>query len=36
MVANLDGPLKMDANVVNFFVYYKIDDDTSQHVLKLD
>ena len=29
-------PLKIDGDVVNFWVYYEIDDDTSKHVLTLD
>lgn len=26
----------MDGKVVNFFIHYEIDDNTSQHVLELD
>ena len=26
----------MDGDMVNFFVHYEIDDDTSHHVLKLE
>ena len=34
--ANGDRRFKMDGEVVNFYVHYEIDDDTSRHVLKLD
>ena len=34
--ANGDKRFKMDGEVVNFFVHYEIDDDTSKHVLTLD
>jgi hypothetical protein len=34
--ANLDKRHKMDREVVNFFVYYEIDDNTSKHALSLD
>ena len=34
--ANGDKRFKMDGEVVNFFVHYEIDDDTSRHVLTLD
>ena len=33
--ANGDRRFKMDGEVVNFYVHYEIDDDTSRHVLKL-
>ena len=32
---NGDRRFKMDGEVVNFYVHYEIDDDTSRHVLKL-
>ena len=34
--ANGDRRFKMEGEVVNFFVHYEIDDNTSRHVLKLD
>ena len=34
--ANGDRRKTMDGEVVNFFVHYEIDGDTSQHVLKLE
>ena len=34
--ANGDRRIKIDGEVVNFWVYYHIDDDTSKHVLTLD
>ena len=34
--ANKDRRKKMDGVVVNFLVYYEIDEDTSKHVLTLD
>ena len=33
--ANVDRRFKMEGEVVNFFVHYEIDDNTSRHVLKL-
>jgi hypothetical protein len=36
MEANLDKRRKVDGEVVNFFVHYEIDDNTSRHVLSLD
>ena len=34
--SNGDRRIKIDGEVVNFWVYYHIDDDTSKHVLTLD
>ena len=34
--ANGDRRFKMAGDVVNFYVYYEIDGDTSMHVLKID
>ena len=34
--ANKDGRFKMNGQVVNFYVHYEIDDDTSRHVLALE
>ena len=34
--ANGDRRKKMDGEVVNFYVHYEIDGDTSAHVLKLE
>ena len=34
--ANKDKRFKMDGEVVNFWVHYEIDGDTSRHVLSLD
>ena len=34
--ANGDRRKTMDGEVVNFYVHYEIDGDTSKHVLKLD
>ena len=34
--ANGDRRKTMDGEVVNFFVHYEIDGDTSRHVLKLE
>ena len=34
--ANGDRRFKMESQVVNFFVHYECDDDTSKHVLMLD
>ena len=34
--ANGDRRFKMEGEVVNFFVHYELDDNTSRHVLKLD
>ena len=34
--ANGDRRFKMEGEVINFFVHYEIDDNTSRHVLKLD
>ena len=34
--ANLDKRHKVDSEVVNFFVHYEIDDNTSKHALSLD
>ena len=34
--ANGDRRFKMESQVVNFFVHYEIDDNTSRHVLKLE
>ena len=34
--ANGDRRYKMDGEVINFYVHYEIDDDTSAHVLTLD
>ena len=36
MGANGDRRKTMDGEVVNFYVHYEIDGDTSKHVLKLD
>ena len=33
--ANTDGRRKYNGEMVNFFVHYDIDDDTSNHVLSL-
>ena len=33
--ANSDRRRTLDGDVVNFFVHYEIDDDTSKHVLTL-
>ena len=35
-VSTGDRRFKMEGEVVNFFVHYEIDDNTSRHVLKLD
>ena len=34
--ANTDRRFRMDGEVVNFYVHYEIDDDTSRHVLALE
>ena len=34
--ANTDRRRKMEGKVINFFIHYEIDDDTSAHVLSLD
>ena len=34
--AGTDRRFKIDGEVVNFYVHYEIDDDTSRHVLKLE
>ena len=34
--ANKDKRFKMNGKVINFSVYYEIDDDTSKHVLELE
>ena len=34
--ANTDRRFRMDGEVVNFYVHYEIDGDTSAHVLKLE
>ena len=34
--ANGDRRFKIDGDVVNLFVHYEIDDDTSRHALSLD
>ena len=34
--ANGDKRFKHEGEVVNFWVHYEIEDDTSRHVLKLD
>ena len=34
--ANGDRRKTMDGEVVNFYVHYEIDDDTSKHVLTLE
>ena len=34
--ANGDRRVKIDGEVVNFYVHYEIDDNTSRHVLALD
>ena len=34
--ANKDKRFKMNGKVINFDVYYEIDDDTSKHVLELE
>ena len=34
--ANKDKRYKVDGEVVNFWVHYEIDDNTSRHVLTLD
>ena len=34
--ANKDKRFKMNGKVINFNVYYEIDDDTSKHVLELE
>ena len=34
--ASLDKRRKVEGEVVNFFVHYEIDDNTSKHVLSLD
>ena len=34
--ANGDRRFKIDGEIVNFYVHYEIDDDTSKQVLKLE
>ena len=36
MEANGDRRIKLDGEVVNFYVHYEIDDDTSKHILMLE
>jgi hypothetical protein len=33
---NVDGRMKIESDIVNFFVFYEHDDATSQHVLNLN